>query len=106
MHRFSRGRDRFGKTKRRFEKPMKEFKLKEFEVPITEDRASRIISLRNANKRLVNKSLGKGYDVPGGLTWKHICENILRDGTNPSTLARVARGQLKSTNGWEVKILD
>lgn len=85
---------------------MKEFKLKEFEVPITEDRSSHIISLRNANKRLVNKSLGKGYDVPGGLTWKHICENILCDGTNPGTLARVARGQLKSTNGWEVKILD
>jgi len=100
-------KDSFGKTLRRFEKPMtQEFRLREFEVPMIKNGKSCIIELRDSNKRLVNKSLGKGYDIPGGLTWKHICENILCDGTNPGTLARVARGQLKSTNGWEVKILD
>lgn len=84
---------------------MEEFKLREFEVP-AEKNAMSVYALRQANKRLVNSSLGKGYDIPGGMTWREICDSVLRDGTNPATLARVARGHLNSTNGWEVKILD
>lgn len=98
-------RDRFGKTQRRFKPKMEEFKLREFEVP-KQDNSMSVYALRQAKKRLVNKSLGKGFDIPGGITWKDICENILKDGTSPATLARVARGCLHSTNGWEVKILD
>jgi hypothetical protein len=81
-----------------------EFRFKAFDVPVEDGKSVSTYVLRKANKRLVNTILGKGYDVPGGLTWKHICENILKDGTNPGTLARVARGQLKSTNGWQVKV--
>lgn len=100
-----RHRDRFGKTKNRFERPMNEFKLREFQVPIDEPGPT-TYSLRRANKRLVNKRTGQGYDIPGGLSWTEICETILKDGTHPGRLAMVARGRLKSTNGWEVKILD
>lgn len=84
---------------------MEEFKLREFEVPVAEPGPT-VYALRHANKRLINKRTGKGYDIPGGLTWTEICEDILKDGTSPGRLAMVARGRLKSTNGWEVKILE
>jgi hypothetical protein len=84
---------------------MEEFKLREFEVPLKESGPT-TYALRHANKRLVNTKTGRGFDIPGGLTWTEICDGILKDGTNPGRLAMVARGRLKSTNGWEVKILD
>jgi hypothetical protein len=84
---------------------MEEFKFKEFQVP-KKEKAMTSYALRQANKRIVNTEIGKGYDIPGGMSWLEICKTILMDGTNPKSLARVARGQLKSTNGWEVKILD
>jgi hypothetical protein len=82
-----------------------EFKLREFHVPVPEPGPT-VYALRHANKRLVNKRTGQGYDVPGGMTWTEICETVLKDGTNPGRLAMVARGRLKSTNGWGVTILD
>lgn len=78
------------------------FELRAFEVPV-EHMPQR---LKAKNKRLVNRARGVGFDVPGGITWADICRTILKDGTSPKLLARVARGQLKSTNGWEVEILD
>lgn len=78
-----------------------ELKLRKFEV----ERDTKSARVRN-NLRLINKSLGIGYDIPACHSWVEICRDILKDGTNPKTLSRVARGQLKSTNGWEATILD
>lgn len=77
------------------------FTFREFEVPVTEGTAR----LKAKNKRLINRARGVGFDIPGGITWAEICRSFLKDGTNPKLLSRVARGHLKSTNGWEVEIL-
>jgi hypothetical protein len=77
--------------------------VKKFEI---ERPVQRLTGLKHKRKRLTNKQLGVGYEVPAGLTWRAICDEILCDGTNPLTLSRVAKGQLKSTNGWEVTLLD
>lgn len=77
------------------------FELRSFEVP-----REGIPSPNRKNKRLVNKKRGLGFDVPASYTWVEICRDILQDGTNPKTLSRVAKGELKSTNGWQVALLD
>lgn len=61
---------------------------------------------RNKGKRLTNKASGRRIEVKGGVGWKEICDEILRDGTNPKSLAAVAAGKWKTANGWEVEILD
>lgn len=93
----------FGKNQpRRFDSKMEqvEFELRSFEIP-----KEGTAPVRRRNKRLTNKKLGLGYDIPGTYTWVEICRDILKDGTNPRTLSRVAKGELKSTNGWEVEVL-
>jgi hypothetical protein len=90
--------------KRRFQKKKRAMEgITKFEVPIEHQKPR---GLRNKNKRLVNKSTGVGYDIPAGYNWVEICRDILKDGTCPNSLAKVARGQLKSTNGWQVTLLD
>ena len=59
----------------------------------------------NKRKILTNLSAGRTIVVDGGVTWKEICEDILKDGTSPSTLARAAKGINKSANGWVVEVL-
>jgi hypothetical protein len=61
---------------------------------------------RNRRKRLTNRASGRSIEVKGGVGWKEICEDILKDGTNPKSLAAVAAGKWKTANGWEVEILD
>lgn len=78
--------------------------IRRFEIPVEGGLNTRTIRLRD--KRLVNKNTGVGYDIPGGYTWIEICRDILKDGTCPNALGKVARGQLKSTNGWQVTLLD
>jgi len=77
--------------------------IKRFEIKVDH---KRLQGLRLRNKRLVNKFTGVGYDIPGGYSWVEICRDVLKDGTCPNSLAKVARGQLKSTNGWQITLLD
>ncbi len=61
--------------------------------------------LRDRGKRLTNRATGRRITVQGGVGWKEICEEILRDGTHPKSLAQVAAGKWKTANGWEVEVL-
>jgi hypothetical protein len=60
---------------------------------------------RDKDKRLINKSSGRVITVKGGVGWKEICDEILKDGTHPKSLAAVAAGRWKTANGWEVEII-
>ena len=56
-------------------------------------------------KILTKISTGRQVVVGGGVSWKEICKDILRDGTSPVTLARAAKGLCKTANGWVVQVL-
>lgn len=60
---------------------------------------------KNLRKRLTNRERGIGFEIEPGLSWRRIALEVLNDGTQPSNLIKVAKGEIKSTNGWEVEIL-
>lgn len=61
---------------------------------------------KNARKRLINRERGLGFEVEAGLSWRRIAMEVLNDGTHSSNLIKVAKGEIQSTNGWEVEILE
>jgi hypothetical protein len=86
-------------------KTQEDTRFEEKRIPIEPGRAPRN-RLRDLAKVLTNRSTGRQITVKGGVGWKEICEEILRDGTHPKSLAQVAAGKWKTANGWEVQILD
>ena len=60
---------------------------------------------KNQSKKLTNRTSGRELMICGGIGWKDICDQILKDGTHPKSLAAVAAGRWKTANGWEVDIL-
>jgi hypothetical protein len=103
---YSDGRPRrFGKTKtidNKFSKhnnPMDKVQVEYFTPTVEKAREWRPI-------KLINDSIGVAYTIPEKLRWVDITRNLLKDGTNPSNIAKLIRGECKRVNGWRCEFLD
>lgn len=83
--------------------PPSETRFKEFSLE--PDPSLKKETFKDRRKRLINRRDGRGIIVEPGMSWAEICREILKDGTKGFNLLKVARGELKQTNGWTVEIL-
>jgi hypothetical protein len=86
------------------ELPQLDSRFKEFKFDA--DPSLKKDTFKDKRKKLINKRDGRGVIVEPGMSWAKICREILQDGTKGFNLVKVARGELRQTNGWEVEILD
>jgi hypothetical protein len=56
--------------------------------------------------KLINEKRGLAYTILEEMSWSKIARDILKDGTNPSNLSSLVRGQRKSINGWRCEFFD
>lgn len=94
--------DRFSSGKRIFKEPCNRM-VTPIEVEKQEPTRNRF---KNSRKRLINRERGLGFEIEAGLSWRRIALEVLNDGTHSSNLIKVANGEIRSTNGWEVEILE
>lgn len=73
-------------------------------IPVETHRALPV-KFKSRPKKLTNRITGRELTISGGIGWKEICDQILKDGTHPKSLAAVAAGRWKTANGWEVDML-
>jgi hypothetical protein len=83
--------------------PPSKSRFKEFSLE--PDPSLKTETFKDRKKRLINRRDGRGIIVEPGMSWAEICREILKDGTKGFNLLKVARGELKQTNGWTVEIL-